>query len=84
MAFPLRDAGADSEALSPGYIARHRLFTAREKIDLLEELRVGVVCALASEVDPGFSPSEIDRAIDQVRRSAARGESRPAGARKRH
>jgi hypothetical protein len=84
MAFPLRDVGSNSEPLSPHYIARHRLFTAREKIALLEELRVGVVCALASEVDPGFTPDEIDRTIDQIRTSMARGESRPAGARKRH
>lgn len=84
MAFPLRDVGTNAEALSPNYIARHRLFTAREKIDLLEELRVGVVMAAAGDVDPGFSTWEIDHAIDDVRRSVVRGETGSAGRWKKH
>lgn len=82
MAFPLRDV--TSEAVTPGYIAHHNLFTPREKIELLEELRVGVICALASDRDPGIAPVDIDEAIDEVRRSAASGEGRSAGPWKRH
>jgi hypothetical protein len=79
MAFPLRDSANGPDALSPRRIARHQLFTPREKLGLLEELRVGVAGALAHDVDPGIKPDEIDDAIDEVRRTMERGGGKPAG-----
>ena len=63
---------AGGETLSPMGIANHPLFTAREKIDLLNELKTE---AGRSEGDSGlgFSAEEIDRAIAEVRRKVQNG-----------
>ena len=60
-----RAGGADR--LSPMQIANHPLFTAHEKIRLLQELKAEVTGVEANEDDFGFSAAEIDEAIAEVR-----------------
>jgi hypothetical protein len=51
---------------TPDEIARHRLFTAREKLDLLERLRVEIA-AHGPGTRIGFGPVDVDRAIAALR-----------------
>jgi hypothetical protein len=60
-----RAGGRDS--LTPMQIAHHPLFTAREKIGLLQELKAEVTGTEPNEQHLGFSPEEIDEAIAEVR-----------------
>ncbi len=62
------------EATSPMRIAQHPLFTAKEKIDLLQELKAEVAGAMAGDGDVGFSAAEIDAAIQQVKLGVQNGE----------
>jgi hypothetical protein len=55
------------EILSPMQIAHHPLFTAREKIELLQQLKAEVTHELAAEQPLGVSPGEIDEAIQAVK-----------------
>jgi len=65
-------AGA-ANALAPMQIAQHSLFTAKEKIELLHQLKAEVTGASAEGDDLGFSPEEIDAAIAYVREGIADG-----------
>lgn len=65
-------AGA-ANALAPMQIAQHSLFTAKEKIELLHQLKAEVTGAGAEGDDLGFSPEEIDAAIAHVREGIADG-----------
>lgn len=65
-------AGA-ANALAPMQIAQHSLFTAKEKIELLNQLKAEVTGANAEGDDLGFSPEEIDAAIAHVRQGIADG-----------
>jgi hypothetical protein len=67
-----RAGGRDN--LTPMQIAHHPLFTAREKIDLLQKLKAEVTGALQNGDDLGLSPAEIDDAIEEVKLGAQRGE----------
>jgi hypothetical protein len=67
-----RAGGKDS--FTPMQIAHHSLFTAREKIELLQKLKAEVTGALENDLDLGFSPAEIDAAIEEVKLGAQRGE----------
>jgi hypothetical protein len=60
-----RAGGRDS--LTPMQIAHHPLFTAREKIRLLQELKAEVTGTEPNEQHLGFSPEEVDEAIAEVR-----------------
>jgi len=61
------------ESLDPMRIAHHPLFTAREKIELLEELKDGVTRAVDGPSEEEFSPDDIDAAIHEVRDAVRRG-----------
>lgn len=67
-----RAGGKDN--LMPMEIAHHSLFTAREKIDLLQKLKAEVTSALDNDHDIGLDPAEIDAAIEEVKLGAQRGE----------
>jgi len=67
-----RAGGRDS--LMPMQIAHHSLFTAREKIELLQKLKAEVTSALNNDRDIGLDPAEIDAAIEEVKLGAQRGE----------
>jgi hypothetical protein len=53
--------------LTPMQIAHHPLFTAREKIDLLNTLKAEATGIVLDEDELGFSPEDIDDAIEEVR-----------------
>jgi hypothetical protein len=55
------------DGLTPMQIAHHPLFTAREKIKLLQELKAEVTGVEPNAQHLGFSPEEIDEAIAEVR-----------------
>lgn len=59
--------------LTPMQIAQHSLFTAREKLDLLTQLKADVAGAQAEGDDFGFTSGEIDEAIAHVRQGAQEG-----------
>ena len=52
---------------SPMQIAHNPLFTAREKIQLLNELKAGVTGEAANPDGLGYDPAEIDAAIAEIR-----------------
>lgn len=66
------EARGEGEALSPMGIADHPLFTPREKLDLLSELR-GEISRAGTERPHGFTIEQIDRAIAEVRRRVEQG-----------
>ncbi|HTJ56727.1 MAG TPA: hypothetical protein VL418_04075 [Devosiaceae bacterium] len=72
---PGSEAGARSTPLE---IARHELFTAREKIELLRRLKAEIT---AEHVDPkalGFDAEDIDKAIEEVKSAAGSGQDAEA------
>ena len=66
----LRDRMGGHDNLSPQQIAHNPLFTTREKIDLLHQLKAQVGAAPASDQTLGFKPEEIDEAIAEVRQGS--------------
>ncbi|WEJ32681.1 hypothetical protein [Devosia sp. SD17-2] len=69
----LRAQAGAANALAPMQIAQHTFFTAKEKIELLNQLKAEVTGANAEGDDLGFSPEEIDAAIAHVREGVADG-----------
>lgn len=62
------DAAQRHEAkTSPMQIAHNPLFTAREKIEMLNELKAEVTGAEANPDDLGYDPDEIEAAIQEIR-----------------
>lgn len=61
------------DGLTPMQIANHPLFTAREKIDLLNEMKAEVTGSEPNEDGLGFGAGEIDEAIAEVRQKAQDG-----------
>jgi hypothetical protein len=59
------------DRLLPMEIAHHALFTAREKLELLTRLKAEVTGERANPLVLGFSPEEIDRAIEDVKLRAS-------------
>jgi hypothetical protein len=69
----LRECMGGDEKITPMGIAHHSLFTAREKIELLNQLKADATGAGMEGTELGFSPVEIDEAIAEVRQGAQRG-----------
>jgi hypothetical protein len=67
MALDTGEHRAGEDMLTPMGIAHHTLFTAREKLDLLQEIRAEVTSTGDGDLYRGFSPEEIDHAIEEVR-----------------
>jgi hypothetical protein len=65
-----KNRAGGSDRLTPLQIAHHPLFTAHEKIRLLQELKAEATGVEPNEDDLGFSASEIDEAIAEVRLGA--------------
>lgn len=55
-------------------IAHNPLFTAREKIELLHQLKAGVTGEAANPDALAYEPSEIDAAIEEIKLDVQRGE----------
>lgn len=67
MAFDsLKDRAGGRDELSPFQIAHNTLFTAREKIELLNRMKAEVSGATANGDQIGFDADEIDAAIAEV------------------
>ncbi len=69
----LKDRVGGRDNLSPMRIAQNSLFTAREKLELLHQLKADVTGAQQEGDELGFSAEEIDRAIAEVRQGVANG-----------
>ena len=59
--------------VTPMAIAHNSLFTAKEKIDLLNQLKADATGASQEGEEIGFDAEEIDRAIAEVRRGVQSG-----------
>ena len=59
---------------SPMQIAHNPLFTAREKIDLLNQLKAEVTGETANPDALAYDPAEIDAAIEEIKLEVQRGE----------
>ena len=59
---------------SPMQIAHNPLFTAREKIDLLNQLKAEVTGEAANPDHLGYDPDEIDAAIEEIKLEVQDGE----------
>ena len=70
---PAESRSGGHEALSPMQIAHHPLFTAREKIELLQHLKAEATSEHASEQPIGVTAEEIDEAIEEVKLGAREG-----------
>ena len=67
-------AASSKARFTPMQIARYRLFTAKENIDLLNKIRAEIRGTRFSEQELGFPPSEVDDAIAAVRIGVQTGE----------
>ena len=59
---------------SPMQIAHNPLFTAREKIDLLNQLKAEVTGETANPDALAYDPAEIDAAIEEIKLEVQQGE----------
>jgi hypothetical protein len=70
----LRDRMGGRDNVTPMSIAHNSLFTAKEKIELLNQLKSDVTGATQEGRELGFAPEEIDEAIAEVRQGVQNGE----------
>ena len=70
----LRDRMGGRDNVTPLSIAHNSLFTAKEKIELLNQLKADVTVASQEGRELGFDPEEIDEAIAEVRLGVQNGE----------
>ena len=69
----LKKGLSGSEQLNPMMIASNSLLTAREKLELLNQLKADADGARLDGRSIGFEPEEIDEAIAHVREGVAEG-----------
>lgn len=69
----LRDRMGGHDNVTPMSIAHNSLFTAKEKIELLNQLKADVTGATQEGTEIGFGPEEIDEAIAEVRQGVQSG-----------
>jgi hypothetical protein len=69
----LRDRMGGNDKVTPMSIAHNSLFTAKEKIELLNQLKADVTGATQEGKELGLDPEEIDQAIAEVRRGVQSG-----------
>ena len=69
----LRDRMGGHANLSPLQIAHNSLFTAKEKIELLNQLKADVTGAQQEGDEIGFDAEAIDAAIAEVRQGVENG-----------
>ena len=62
----LKDRMGGRQNLTPMQIAHNTLFTAREKLDLLNQLKADVANGGEEGDDFGFTAEEVDEAIAEV------------------
>ncbi len=69
----LRDRMGGNDKITPMGIAHNSLFTAKEKIDLLNQLKADATGAGQEGQELGFDAEEIDQALAEVRRGVQEG-----------
>ena len=69
----LRDRIGGHDTVTPMAIAHNTLFTAKEKIALLHQLKADATGASQEGDELGFEPDEIDQAIAEVRQGVQDG-----------
>lgn len=69
----LRDRMGGDSKITPMGIAHNSLFTAKEKIELLNQLKADTTAAGEDGRELGFAPEEIDQAIAEVRQGVQDG-----------
>lgn len=69
----LRDRMGGNDKITPMGIAHNSLFTAKEKIELLHQLKADVTGASQEGRELEFNGEEIDQAIEEVRRGVQDG-----------
>jgi hypothetical protein len=76
MVFEIDDGQtADGGETTPMQIVHHPTFTAKEKMDLLLQLKAEAVSLAEEGMPVAFQLSDIDAAIQDVKRSAQEGEN---------
>ena len=65
--------GAAPRPFSPMEIAHHQWLTAREKLELLDDLKAQATGEHADLDALGFGPDDVDEAIAEVKRDAEAG-----------
>jgi len=74
MAFDtLSDRMGGRDNVTPMRIAHNTLFTAREKLELLQQLKADAAVAEQEGAPLGFDAEEIDQAIEEVRQGVQDG-----------
>jgi len=71
-----RDLASDSQA--PEQIATNAALTAKEKIELLQQLKAEVTGVLDDTDKIAISPDAVDAAIEHVRQMSVHGQNQPA------
>ena len=61
-----RDRIGNEDGVTPIGIAQNGLFTAKEKLELLHQLKADVAVAQQEGLDPGIDPADIEHAISVV------------------
>jgi len=69
----LKQRMGGTEQLNPMRIASNPLFTAREKIELLHQIKAEIGGEAANVDELGFTPEEVDAAIAHVRKGVEEG-----------
>nr|WP_314262112.1 hypothetical protein [uncultured Devosia sp.] len=69
----LRDRMGGDDRITPMGIAHNSLFTAKEKIELLNQLKADATAAGEEGQEMGFHAEEIDQAIAEVRQGVQDG-----------
>ena len=69
----LRDRMGGHDNLTPMQIAHNTLFTAKEKIELLNQLKANLTGAQQEGENVGFDAEEVDAAIAEVRQGVQDG-----------
>lgn len=67
------DDGNRQGSISPSAIAHNNLFTAKEKIDLLSQMKADLSVAQQEGLEPAFALNAIDQAIAEVRQDVEDG-----------
>ena len=70
----LRDRMGGRDNVTPMSIAHNSVFTPKEKIEVLNQLKADVTGATQEGRELGFDPEEIDEAIAEVRLGVQNGE----------
>ena len=69
----LSDRMGGRDNVTPMRIAHNTLFTAREKLELLQQLKADAAVAEQEGAPLGFDAEEIDQAIEEVRQGVQDG-----------